>query len=405
MSAPTPTQRRQGDGKTPESSPLVPVVPVPESAETTHVATLTEPEPAAEEAVSAGVMWAIVFAGGIGSRFWPLSTPECPKQLLALIGERPLIADTVSRFAPLVPAERVLVLTSRDIADAIRSAIPEVPADNMLVEPSPIGTAAALAWGAQEVKRRAGPKAVCFGVHADLAVAFPDAFRMTLRTAAEFASREPVLVVLGIRPTRPETAFGYIRPARVSRPGHMSAPCRVRTFVEKPGPILAAELIEDGALWHAGIVVSEAETVLNELARHTHELAPGLDALAAGDAERFAGMIQEASIERELLERSDKVVVLPAEFGWDDVGTWASLRRARDLDDQGNGARGPVYLVESTANVVHSMAGTTVLYGVSGMLVVSLRGLTFVTTLERAKDLRPLLDALPPGMRHKPVQP
>ena len=129
-------------------------------------------------------MWAIVFAGGIGSRFWPLSSPQRPKQLLRLVGDRPLIAETVGRLHPLVPADRTLVITSADIAGAIHSAIPEIPLGNMLIEPRPLGTAVALAWGAREVSRRAGPNAILCALHADLAVAFPEAFRHTLRQGA-----------------------------------------------------------------------------------------------------------------------------------------------------------------------------------------------------------------------------
>jgi mannose-1-phosphate guanylyltransferase len=116
-------------------------------------------------------------------------------------------------------------------------------------------------------------------------------------------------------------------------------------------------------------------------------------------------MIQSVSIERGLLERSDRVLVVPGDFGWDDVGTWASLRRARELDDTGNGAFGPAHFVEATSNVVHAEKGCVVLYGCTSMLVVALDGLTFVTPLDRAVDLRPLLDALPPSMRTQPVPP
>src|SRR5215212_3856953 len=191
---------------------IVPVVPATTS-KAEPVATLPAEEAQPEAELDAdSSMWAIVLAGGIGSRFWPLSTPERPKQLLKLIGERPLIAETVARLAPLIPPERVLVLTSRDIAPAISAAIPEIPEQNMLVEPRPLGTAAALAWGASEIVRRAGPETVFCCLHADLAVAFPEFFRQTVVRAARVAAREKSLVAVGIRATRPETAFGYMRP-------------------------------------------------------------------------------------------------------------------------------------------------------------------------------------------------
>lgn len=361
-----------------------------------------EPDPLLDTRTA---MWAVIFAGGIGTRFWPLSTPRRPKQLLALVNERPLIADTVARLAPLVPAERVLVVTSADIADALHEAIPEVPRANMLVEPRPLGTAAALAWGAHEVARRAGPDTIFAALHADLAVGYPEVFRDTLRRAASIAGRDHHLVAIGATPTRPETGFGYLQPAAlvdslVARTE--GGACHVEHFVEKPSAALADVLIEKGALWNTGIFVWRAKVVLEELARHTHELQHGLPKLAAGEMEAFAELVTSVSIDRGLLERSARVVVLPAAFEWDDVGTWASLRRVRELDDTGNGVMGQVHCVESSGNVIHADDCCVVAYGISGMIVVSIQGLTFVTTQERATELAPLLDALPGSLRFNP---
>jgi len=155
------------------------------------------------------------------------------------------------------------------------------------------------------------------------------------------------------------------------------------------------QLIEQGAFWHTGIVVCTAGRALETLAERTPELEMGLPALAAGKLDRFAGLVQSVSIERGLLERLPDLVVLPVDCGWDDVGTWSALRRVRELDDTGNGVWGPAHLVDASSCVVHAEEQTTVLYGLTGMLVVSRPGLTFVTTLDRAAELRPLLDALP----------
>lgn len=351
-------------------------------------------------------LWAVVFAGGIGSRFWPLSTPARPKPLLALISERTLIEDTVGRLQPTIPPDRVLILTSRDIAPAIRSVTRDVPEENVLVEPRPLGTAAALAWAAQELHRRVGPGAMLVAVHADLAVDFPEQFRLTLRRAAAYAARERALVAVGIRPSRPETGFGYVMPGAPldgDVPLGQGGAAVTRGYVEKPSEAEAESRIEDGALWHGGILVGTAETVLRELRRHTPEVRDALDPLAAGNLPAFVGMVRATSLERGLLERTDRLLVLLGEFGWDDVGTWASLRRARELDDHGNGASGAVHFVDADCNVVHAGHGSVVMYGVSRMLVVTLDGLTFVTTLDRAADLRPLLDRLPGSMRISPT--
>jgi mannose-1-phosphate guanylyltransferase len=350
-------------------------------------------------------IWAVVFAGGIGTRFWPLSTPRRPKQVLALVNERPLIADTVARLSPLVPAERVLVVTSADIADTLHDAIPEVPRANLLIEPRPLGTAAALAWGAQEVSRRAGPDTVFVALHADLAVGYPDVLRDALRRAASVASGEGRLVALGARPTRAETGFGYLQPGAPIDPLVSRAEggaCRVERFVEKPTPAIADVLIERGALWNTGIFVWGARVVLEELEKHTAELQFGLPKLAVGEMEQFAELVSSVSIDRGLLERSGNVVVLPVAMDWDDVGTWASLRRVRELDDTGNGVMGEVHCVDCSGNVIHADGNCVVAYGISGMIVVSIDGLTFVTTQDRATELGPLLNALPGSLRFNP---
>ncbi|MEP7383959.1 MAG: sugar phosphate nucleotidyltransferase [Gemmatimonadota bacterium] len=347
-------------------------------------------------------MWAIVFAGGIGSRFWPLSSPHRPKQLLRLVGERPLIAETVARLHPLVPAERILVVTSADIAGAIHAAIPEIPVANMLVEPRPLGTAVALAWGAREVARRAGPNTLVCALHADLAVAFPEAFRHSLRQAAAVAAREELIVAIGVTPSRPEVGFGYLvvgDALSIDFPLSAGGPAFVDRFIEKPDAQIAQSLCAEDALWHSGVALARANLLLDALQRHTPEVAALLQADDLSDHELLAAQVRSISVERGLFERIGRMAVIRGDFGWDDVGTWASLKRARDLDDDGNGAIGDVHFVDASGNVVHAEGASVVLYGVEGLLVVSLPGITFVTTLERAAELRPMLERLPEDVR------
>lgn len=363
-----------------------------------------EPEPETTANAVDG-LWAVIFAGGIGTRFWPLSTAHKPKQVLALVSERPLILDTLLRLAPLVPPERVLVVTSADIVDTLHQAIPQVPRNNMLVEPRPLGTAAALAWGAAEVSRRSGPQALFCALHADLSVGMPQAFQAALQRAAAIAAAQDVLVAVGTRPTRAETGFGYLLAGSLVDPFLSKAEggaCYVEYFVEKPNAAIAETLIERGALWNSGVFVWRASVVLKEIALHTRELTSGMPFLSAGAMEQFSAHVTSISIDRGLLERSANVVVLPADFGWDDVGTWAALRRVRELDDTGNGIMGEAHCIDASGNVIHADGPRVVVFGISGMLVVSLDGLTFVTTLERATELGPLLDALPQDVRTNP---
>jgi mannose-1-phosphate guanylyltransferase len=349
-------------------------------------------------------LWAVVLAGGIGSRFWPLSSSARPKQVLALVSERPLIAETVARLEPVVPNERILVVTSADIATQIRAAIPMVPERNILVEPRPLGTAASLAWAAGEVRHRAGPDAIFCSIHADLAVAFVDAFRNTLREASRVAASADALVAVGVESTRAETGFGYLVPGlplRSDQPLTEGGACHVVAFEEKPARPRAEALIREGALWNSGIFVWRTRVILNALAQHCVEIESALPSAESRDQEGFIRGAKSISIERGLLERcSGNLVVVPGEFGWDDVGTWAALRRARELDDTGNGAFGRTHFLDASGNVVHAEGSAAVLYGVDGLLVVTLPGLTFVTTVERAAELKPLLDSLPSDLRH-----
>ena len=245
-------------------------------------------------------------------------------------------------------------------------------------------------------------------MHADLAVAFPEAFRQTVRRAAAVAARDDALVSIGIRPSRAEPAFGYVQPGLsidADYPLATGGVAATTGYVEKPSAVEAEARIVAGALWHGGIFVAPARTVLAQLATHTPEVASGLDAVRRGDLEDFVARVRATSLERGLLERTDRLLVTLGDFGWDDVGTWASLRRARDLDDDGNGAIGDVRFVDAESNVVHAGHGRVVVYGVSKLLVVTVDGLTFVTSLDRAADLNRLLDALPGSMRINPAGP
>ena len=378
-------------------------------AASTGLATVTEEQlQPVETAPLDDALWAVILAGGIGSRFWPLSSPDRPKQVLALVSERPLIAETVARLEPLVPLERILVVTSRDIANQIRAAIPMIPEQNLIVEPKPLGTAASVAWAAGEIRHRAGPDSVFCCVHADLAIAFPDSFRHTLREAARVAASKDVLVAVGVETTRAETAFGYLLPGLPLNPAHPlseGGACHVITFEEKPARPRAEALVREGALWNSGIFVWRTRVILDAIANNCSEVAGSMSCLERRDQESFVSRVQSSSIERGVLERSTGLVVVPGEFGWDDVGTWAALRRARELDDTGNGASGRSHFVDASGNVVHAEGATAVLYGVDGLLVVTLPGLTFVTTVDRAADLKPLLDSLPPDLQRRPSRP
>lgn len=338
--------------------------------------------------------WAVVLAGGVGSRFWPISTPDRPKQLLPLVSAEPMLRETLARLAPIAPLERTLVLTSAALAPAVRALVPELPPENVLEEPRPAGTAGALTWAAREIERRRGPAAVMLSVHADWAIGDVPAFRATLSEAAEAARRERALVTVGVVPRAPDTGLGYIEPGATVR----GALRRVARFVEKPDRAGAEALVASGCLWNSGIFAWCVGDLLEDVRAHCPEVAPALEA-HPDDRTAFYDAVRPIAIDVGVLERSDRVMVLPGDFGWHDVGTWAALREVRTADAEGNVASGPSFLRASRGNVVYADSTTVVLYGVDDLVVVSTPELTLAMALERAADLKALLEALPANLR------
>ena len=345
--------------------------------------------------------WTVVLAGGVGSRFWPLSTPTRPKQLLPLVDDRPLLVATLARMTDLVPAERTLVLTNASLVAPILAAAPALDSDNVIPEPRPAGTAAALAYAAAEIQRRGGPDDVMICVHADWSIADDEEFRATLLRAVEVARSQRGLVTVGIVPSRPDPGFGYIEPgdAVAGTPAR-----RVRRFIEKPTRERAAELCAAKCLWNSGIFVWCVGDFLEEVRAHTPEVAPALREVdgTPDSLDRFFAAVKSVSVDVGVMERSERVYVLPGDFGWDDVGTWASLHRVRGADDNGNVVSGDVVVSGASNNVVHAEGNAVVLFGVSDLVVVTRAGLTFVTTRDRSVDLKTLVESLPPAMQSSP---
>jgi mannose-1-phosphate guanylyltransferase len=341
-------------------------------------------------------VWVVVLAGGVGSRFWPLSTPERPKQLLPLATDRPLLADAVDRLRPLADVRQMLILTNASLVDSISSLLPDLPRENIVAEPRPSGTAAALTWAALRIAERAGPEAVMISVHADWSVGDPNGFRAALRAAAHAAAEHASLVTVGVVPTRADPGFGYIQPGDEVEPGVR----RVGRFIEKPDRARAEVMRREGYLWNSGIFVWRVGDFLDEVRTLTPEIAPAL-AAHREDIDAFFSTVRPVSVDVGVLERSRRVLVLAGDFEWDDVGTWGALRRVRQRDRNDNAISGDVHAVDARNNVVHAEDATVVLYGVSDLVVVAQGGLVLVTTVERSADLKSLVDALPSVVRER----
>ncbi len=337
----------------------------------------------------------MILAGGVGSRFWPASTPARPKQLLPLASDRPLLRDTIDRIVPLVPLERLRVLTGAHLAEPILAALPDLGPENLLLEPRAAGTAPVLAWAAAELERL-DPAATMISLHADHVIAPSEAFRTCLRTAVAAAREHRALVTIGAVPDRPETGYGYVQ---VGEPlnGHAS---RVAKFVEKPDRETAAAYLAGGKhLWNTGLFVWEATLFLEELLAHTPELGTGVELLRAGEVEAFFASVPTLSVDEGLLERSQRVAVVSSTFAWDDVGTWDALFRTRSPDADGNLGIGDAYPVESKRTALYADSGSLVAFGVEDLVVVRTGDVTLVAHRDRVADLKALLQELPERLR------
>ncbi|MGH7679867.1 MAG: mannose-1-phosphate guanylyltransferase [Gemmatimonadaceae bacterium] len=339
--------------------------------------------------------WAVVLAGGVGSRFWPLSTQERPKQLLPLVASEPMLLEQLRRIRPLAEAQRTLVLTNASLVEPIARLAPDLVRDNIIAEPRPAGTAAALAWAAHVIQQRGGKDATMLSVHADWAIADPNGFRDTLSLAASAAEAHHALVTVGIVPTRPDPGLGYIEPGDSVSQGVR----RVSRFVEKPTRERAQVMVDSGYLWNSGIFAWRVGDFLGEVHDHAPAIAEALDRNPKSLEKFFAAIPKPVAVDTAVLEHSERVLVVPGDFGWDDVGTWGSLQRVRARDAQGNAVSGSVHALDASNNVVHAEGQDVVLYGVNDLVVVARDGLVVVTTVDRSADLKRLVESLPPGLK------
>jgi mannose-1-phosphate guanylyltransferase len=341
--------------------------------------------------------WVVVLAGGVGSRFWPLSTEKRPKQLLPLVGKEPLLIEQLKRLRPIASPARTLVLTNASLVNAIARAAPSIPRKNIIAEPRPAGTAAALTWAAKLIGDRDSPDATMISVHADWAIGDAEGFREALARAATAAEEHHALVTVGIVPTRPDPGFGYIQPGESVSQGVR----RVTRFVEKPTREKAAEMRDEGYLWNSGIFVWRVGEFLDEVRTHSPEITPALAKHASSAKAFFAAVKTPIAIDHAVMERSKRVLVATGDFGWDDVGTWGALQRVRARDAAGNAVSGTVHAFDASNNVVHAEGQNVVLYGVRDLVVVAKDGMTLVTTVDRSADLKKLVESLPSTMRHR----
>jgi len=343
----------------------------------------------------------VILAGGAGERFWPASRSDRPKQFLRVLGRQTLLDATLSRARRFARKDRIWIACGAEHAKAVRKAS-GLPASRVLVEPRRRNTAMAAAWASHRVQR-IDPDAVLAVLAADHHVPDAAAFAKDIRLAARAAAEEEVLVTLGVRPTRPETGYGYVQVGPRAR--GFPRLCRVRRFVEKPdGPTARRYLAQGDYRWNAGIFVWRASVFLAEVERRAPDLhralAPfrrpgGHTRKAVEAAFRRAPTLP---VDVAVMERSDRVWTLPVEFAWSDVGTWLSLAEELGVgrgNTRGNRVLGGEAVLEGARNnLVWAGERVVALLGVEDLVVVDTEDVIFVTKLDGRSDVRRLVAKL-----------
>lgn len=346
--------------------------------------------------------WAAVLAGGSGTRFWPLSTPEIPKQMLALAGDLSLLEQAVRRLEGLIAPTRIIVVTAERLRSETAKLLAHIPNENILGEPQPASTGPALTWATVYAAQR-DPDASILSLHADWFVGDDHAFRETASRALDVAEGHDVLVTVGIVPDRPEVGYGYIEPGDpLGREGEGEGEEDARSvvrFTEKPSREEAVRLVASGALWNSGLFAWTSARFLAETRAVATEISGVLAQLEAGDVQDFFANVTAIAVDYSHFERSERVAVVPGNFPWDDVGTWGALSRVRSQDNSGNVLVGDTVQRDASNCVVWAEDGAVVIDGVQGLVVVQANGVTLVTTTERAAHLKQLLASLPPRFR------
>lgn len=343
----------------------------------------------------------VIMAGGVGSRFWPLSRSAKPKQFLDILGTgKSLLRQTYDRFIRLLPPENILIVTSLDYGDLVRKQIPEIPENNVLLEPFRRNTAPCIAYACHKIKRM-NPAARIIVAPSDHLIIKEDIFLEVVRKGLDFVGQENALLTLGVTPGRPETGYGYIQVDREETEMDLKerSISKVKTFTEKPDYKMAKVFVESGDFyWNAGIFFWSIESILYALQRYL----PEVDAVfSEGDkiyftseeekfiAEAYAGC-KNISIDYGVMEKAGNVFVLTSDFGWSDLGTWGSLYEQKKKDNEGNSVVGEKVMTYDLENCIINIPDDklVVLQGLKNYIVVESDGVLLICKMKDEQKIK-----------------
>lgn len=348
------------------------------------------------------MLCALIMAGGKGTRFWPLSTEEKPKQFLNLIGEKTMIQMTVDRIEPIIPIERIFVCTGERYVNLVKEQLPQLPESNIIVEPEGRNTAPCIALSAFVIKRYF-KNANMVVLPSDHLIKDEEEFRNVIKSADEFVNNhDEAIITLGMEPTRAETGYGYIRYGNDERKSNNHKVIKVDAFVEKPNKEKAEEYLKEGNyLWNGGMFLWSVDNILEQIKKYSNDTYKALQRLEEVSEESMQSFINDnyeyteaTSIDYAVLEKSKDIYVVPSNFGWDDVGSWEALDRYREKDEAGNVLVGSAKVVQSESNLVISSTQNIVVEGLSDIYVIENDGKILVgrkSNVANVKELKEII--------------
>lgn len=349
-------------------------------------------------------MYVVILAGGSGTRLWPRSRRERPKHLLELVGERSMLQETFDRVHDAVPAANILVVTEQSHSDAIREQLPELPCENVLVEPVRRGTGPAIGWAAVQVQKR-DPGSVMAIFPSDHVIVRRDEFLSVLLLAGELAASTDALLTFGIQPGSASTEFGYIHRGE-AHSMHDGRPVYwAESFKEKPDSERARQYVESGEyFWNSGMFCWKASVILQEIERCMPQLHAGLRKLAEGEpVEQVYPTLPRDTIDYGVLEKAERVLVVPADIGWSDVGTWSALLEVLSTEPHANVSLGDSQLLafDTRNTLVYSPHKLVATIGVEDLVIVDSETALLVCHRDRAGEVKRIVEQLEAEERHE----
>lgn len=344
-------------------------------------------------------LFAVIMAGGVGSRFWPRSKEKTPKQLLNIIGDSTMIQETVARLNGIVEKENIYVITNKVQKEEIVKQLPDLCKENIIEEPFGRNTAACIGLASVVIKSKA-EDAITMILPADHIIKDLKEYHKTLRQAAEFADNSKGLVTIGIKPSRPETGYGYIQIEENEETKNVH---KVYTFAEKPNYATAVRFVESGDFfWNSGMFIWRVDAILNEIEKYMPDLFEGLNelipALKSPDFNKTLanvyGKLRNISIDYGIMEKSQNVFLTKGDFSWSDVGSWEEVYQLTNKDENGNAIVGNVFTEMTVDSYIYSPEKFTSVIGVDNLIIINSNDALLVCRRDQSQEVKKIVDHL-----------